>query len=251
MSQHLSTVVQGTPWPRVLLAGLLAAGGVLFAAATARAQAPLEPAPGPESSPTPVQPTEVPPPQPAPQPAATPQDGSPPPGTMTELPAISEPVTTTTGFHVSIGVGPSGGGAPGVASQFKIGVRLSPKYRLFYHALNHWYPQTTKERTSAAIVATTQWRIAAINGVGLDYFFVPMVGARISAGVGCECNAELFKGGNSVGYSFLLGLTFDLDDTDTHLSLDPFIHKLQFKPEGADSWGSTTVIGITLNLDYR
>ena len=162
----------------------------------------------------------------------------------------------STGFHISLGAGLSGDGQAGIASQFKIGARLSPKFRVYYHALNHYFSMQKRTTMGSLSATETEWRIRAINGVGLDYFMLPGVGLRLSAGLGGDTSTSLGKDPKAFGYSYVLGMTIDLMGGDSHLSIDPFIHMFQYNQRDLGSllpsdWVNLRIIGVTLNWNYR
>jgi hypothetical protein len=182
--------------------------------------------PAPVAPPAPVR--YVPPSEPAPAPTAT---------TGSERPA---------GFHMAIGAGFGGGnGRPGIGTQFKIGARLSADWTLYYYALNDWYrtaPPTTSSGTAA------YWRIAAINGVGVDYFVVPRMGVRFAFGAGVNGPSDWSDSASHpryLGYSYVMGLTCELGEGKSHLSIDPTVHVLQ--TSGTSYWGSTAYFLLNLN----
>jgi hypothetical protein len=201
--------------------------------------------------------------QPAPAPA--PYSANPPPpaqdypaaATTTPTPYVYEPTPasaqgdasdrTATGFHVALGLGFAGGMArPGIATQFKIGVRLSPSLKLYYYALNDWYLSAPTAYRDKYV------RIAAVNGFGADYFVVPKLGGRFGLGLAGDLPEDW---SNSVakprylGYSFFMGLTWEILDSRSHLSIDPVINVLQLSENSV--WRSTTSYLLTLNWVYN
>jgi len=144
------------------------------------------------------------------------------------------------GLHLSIGAGfASGGGRPGIGTQFKIGGRLSQDLVLYYYALNDWFK---------TFPPSGYWRIAAINGLGVDYFVVPHLGVRFAAGIGMNGPTDMSSNDSHkryYGYSYVMGLTCDLGDEKSHFSIDPTIHVLQVKV--GSQWESSPFFLLTAN----
>jgi hypothetical protein len=114
----------------------------------------------------------------------------------------------------------------------------------YYYALNDWY------RTSPP---GAYWRIAAINGVGVDYFVVPRLGVRVAVGGGVNSPFALETDSHRrcYGYSYVMGLTWQLGDDESHFSIDPAIHVLQTKGlatySGDRDWRSIPYFLLTAN----
>jgi hypothetical protein len=233
---------------------------VALSIAMTSASALAQPEPGSTPPPPPPPPAAPPPPAtPAPISAPPPVAAPPPPAPIAappppEAPGEKEP---TTGFHIALGAGPSGNFAAGFAAQLKIGARITPKLRVFFQSLEHFYAKTERLTSGGAQILSTQWRSAALNGIGIDYFVLPKLGLRASAGVGGDFNTKLGSDPNSVGYSFLFGATVNVVESGDHyFTVDPFIHMLQYsqenlQPGAANQWVSQPVIGVTLNWSYR
>lgn len=157
---------------------------------------------------------------------------------------------------MAVGAGPSGHWAAGFAVQLKAGVRLTPKLRVFGLLLDHVYVKTDRVTQDGQVVDVSQWRFSVMGGVGVDYFILPRVGVRGAAGVGGDYTAELGKDPMATGYSYLLGMTFELLDGDHRLTIDPFIHMLQYnranlEPGTGNQWLSRPIIGVTVNWAFR
>jgi hypothetical protein len=174
--------------------------------------------------------------------------------TVTETPRVE--TGSGVGFHIGIGVGTSGvsGGRQGIATQFKIGARVSSQLALYYYALNHWYKD----------IATTDWRIIAVNGVGVDYYLLPKLGMRAGLGVGGDLPNDMFSDKNrKLGFSYFSGLTFRLMEGKNAITVDPVIHMFQRNVDvacttvgsttkcGSSRWTSTMVFALTLNWAYN
>jgi len=160
------------------------------------------------------------------------------------------------GFHFALGAGPSGHFAAGFAVQLKAGVRLTPKLRVFGLLLDHVYVKTDRVTSGDQLLNVSQWRFSVMGGVGVDYFVLPRVGVRGAIGVGGDYTAELGKDPMATGYSYLMGMTFELFDGDHRLAIDPFIHMLQhnranLEPGTGNQWLSRPIIGVTANWTFR
>jgi hypothetical protein len=248
----------------------LAVASILLIPATAQAQTPEAPPPPPPVQPT--APTEPTPPQPAPPPPEQPA----PPGTViggSATVAPPAPVGEKTDddsmkFHVGVGFGPSGsiaGGnvaadknfaGSGFSFQLKVGLRFSPKVRAYLLSLNHFYAKTDQTTGDAGTVINTVWRFVGIQGVGADYFVLPKLGLRAAVGLGGDFNSDLGKDPNALGFSYLLGLTAEIFDGDHRLTIDPYIHMLNYnranlEPGTGNQWLARPVIGVTANYAFH
>jgi hypothetical protein len=203
-------------------------------------QAPLPygqpaPAPGPGAYTPPAQYSPAPAPAPYPYSSAANNEAA---------PAQAE---RTPGVHAAIGLGLAGvgpQGRPGFATQFKLGGRLSPEFTLYYYALNHWYPSYPG--------FNKHWRIAAVNGVGVDYFVVPKLGGRFGIGLGGDMPEDFSNSASKpryLGYSYFMGLTWEIFDSRSHLSIDPVINVLQLSENSV--WRSYVSFLLTLNWVYN
>jgi len=178
-----------------------------------------------------------------------------------------------TGFHVSIGLGGatlSDVNEPGLLTQFKLGYGFSEHVRIYYYALNDWYAQSwnSSSPTGGLMELNSETRIAFINGLGVDYFFLPAVGLRLALGVGGDAifsrsTDDTQQASDSVfGVAYTFGLTFDFLDGANHLFIDPVINivnvdankftKAEFRANpDATEWKAVSVIGITLGYSYH
>ena len=215
-------------------------------------------APGQEVPPSPPEPN---PPNPPPAPPPLPVVVAPaaPVATPYPQPAQDE-LADDTGFHIGLGLGPSGDGDAGFSTQVKIGGRVTSRMRVYYHALNHWAARP--EPGTAAGIFTTEWRVKSINGLGLDYFVLPKLGLRISGGLGANTRRDPASGPKALGYSYTVGVTVPLNEGRGTLSVDPYIHMIHYNSKSLatnvpvnaivrDNWVSSTIVGVTLNWCYR
>lgn len=185
-----------------------------------------------------------------------------PPAPAAASATVPEPVRyepeADTGFHISLGLGLSGDGEAGFATQVKIGGRVSSKLRVYYHALNHWFARPDPMFGTF----TTEWRIKAINGLGVDYFVLPNLALRISGGLAANTRRDLSSDPKAFGYSYTLGMTIPLTEGRATFSVDPFIHMMHYNAKSLavnvapttvlrDNWVSSTIVGVTLNWCYR
>jgi hypothetical protein len=249
-----------------------AAALVLTMTASASAQQPLPP-PDPLPPTTPAEPppttTAPPPPQPLPPPPPSPPAG-----------AASAQVSTsdvpTRGFHVAVGLGPSGGGSTtgsspyqlsaGLSTQLKIGLRLSEKVRIFAHSLTHWYSKSDRfTLLDGSSGSTTEGRISSLAGVGADYFILPRLALRGGVGLGMDLSISSDDlvtstgpalGRSALGFSYLLGMSFELLDGDHRVTIDPYVHMLQHNyanlaPGNPNYWVSRPNIGFTVNWAFH
>jgi hypothetical protein len=140
-------------------------------------------------------------------------------------------------------LGFAGTGRPGIATQVKIGGRLSPSLTLYYYALNNWYPTTGSNK---------YWRISAVNGVGVDYFVVPNLGGRFGIGLGGNMPEDWSNSTAKpryLGYSYFMGLTWEVLDSRSHFSIDPVINVIQLSENSV--WHSYADFLLTLNWVYN
>lgn len=150
----------------------------------------------------------------------------------------------SSGFHFAVGAGFAGGnGRPGIGTQVRIGGRLSADWVLFYYALNDWYKTTGYG---------AYWRIAGVNGMGIDYFVLRQLGIRLGVGVGVNGPADLSNSQSKkrhLGYSYVMGLTLELGDGASHFSIDPVIHVQQTSGTyyGGSTWDSIAYFLLTAN----
>ena len=167
-----------------------------------------------------------------------------------EAPAPSH----NTGFHLAVGMGLSGGaGYPGISSQFKIGATITPEFRVYYYALNHWY----KVPSSNSSLVRDTWRIVAINGVGIDYFFHPRVGGRLALGLGGNLPADLGSGRKGIGLAYAMGLTFEMLGGPNRLSIDPMLLVANYSNKEfcsgttCDYWISNLTTAVSVNYVFN
>jgi hypothetical protein len=131
------------------------------------------------------------------------------------------------GFHIGIG---AGAGTfvgteidePGLLTQFKIGYGFSNHLRLYYYALNHWYSQSYRALADDGTLqgdGESEFRIAFINGLGIDYFFLPRAALRLAFGVGGDAifseSADAAFSDHALGVAYTIGLSFDRWATTT------------------------------------
>ena len=190
-------------------------------------------------------------PAPAPTPYSYPASPAPTPSPYASLPTTETAAAPAqagrpSGFHLALGLGFAGGGTagrPGIATQVKIGGRLSPSLTLYYYALDNWYPTTG---------SNNYWRISAVNGVGVDYFVVPNLGGRFGIGLGGNMPEDWSNSTAKpryLGYSYFMGLTWEVLDSRSHFSIDPVINVLQLSENSI--WRSYADFLLTLNWVYN
>lgn len=229
-------------------------------ATSAHAQV-MAPAPAPEQAqPQYGQPVPAPTPYGYPPPAQynpsvqapAPYAYEPPPGSNSNAPPAAGPDRSAPGFHIALGLGFAGGGPqgrPGIATQFKIGARLSPSLTLYYYGLNNWY-KTVRDTYAGQ---DSYWRICAVDGVGVDYFFVPKLGLRTGLGLSSDLHFSDYSSSssksNNFGYAYFMGLTWEILDSRSHLSIDPVINVVQLKSNS--TWYSDAIFLLTVNWVYN
>ncbi len=161
-----------------------------------------------------------------------------------------------TGFHLAFGLGPSGGwDVPGIATIFKIGGTVTPALRVFYYAQNHWY----KSPTAFGGLTPGKWRIQFINGIGMDYFFHPRVGARLALGGGGDVAQSAMSDSAAIGFAYAGGFTFEMLNGPSRLSIDPMFMVTNFDQRKlcetdsswCDYWSSRLQTAITLNYVFH
>lgn len=171
-------------------------------------------------------------------------------------------------FHLGVGFGPSGViaggnvaadksfGGSGFSFQLKVGVRFSPKVRAYLLSLNSFYAKTDQINSPGGTVINTEWRFVGLQGVGADYFVLPKLGLRAAVGLGGDFNSDLGKDPNAIGFSYLLGLTAEIFDGDHRLTIDPYIHMMNYnranlEPGTGNQWLARPVIGVTANYAFH
>lgn len=174
------------------------------------------------------------------------------------------------GFHIGLGVGVGtyvGIDEPGLLTQFKIGYGISDAVRIYYYALNHWYSQSygLSDPNGFFIEGESELRIAAINGIGIDYFFLPRVGLRLALGLGGDVIFSRSKDAEfsdtAIGVAFAIGTTFELLGGDHQFTIDPVVNvvtfdttklsKEEFRAANASEWKSFPVFGVVLAYSYH
>jgi hypothetical protein len=167
--------------------------------------------------------------------------------------SVASTPSHNTGFHLAVGMGLSGAGYPGIASQFKIGATITPEFRVYYYALNHWY-KVPNNNTS---FLRDTWRIIAINGVGIDYFFHPRVGGRLALGLGGNLPADLGSGRKGIGLAYAMGLTFEMLGGPNRLSVDPMLLVANYSNKEfcsgttCDYWISSLATTVSVNYVFN
>ena len=99
------------------------------------------------------------------------------------------------------------------------------------------------------ILVTDSVGTPASNGVGIDYFFHPRVGGRLAVGLAGNMPAESNGDSPRFGYGYAAGMTVEMLDGPSRLSVDPALMVTNISQESY--WSSHAVLAVTLNYVFN